>query len=128
VEERSRDHLETARYHQRFAQSLLDPTLTPRLPDGKYEWATVMAFYAAVHYVHAYLWERHRYNPRSHAARAQRVRHDSVLRQCEPAYSRLLSASMSARYERLYQIHETRARGFVEVDLAQVEAVVTAAI
>lgn len=88
----------------------------------------VVAFYAAVHYIHAYLWERHRYNPRSHAARAQRVGHDTVLRQCQPAYTRLLGASISARYERLYQIHETRARELVEVDLAQVEAVVMAAI
>jgi hypothetical protein len=128
VEQRAREHLETARRHQRFAQSLLDLSKGSQVLDGQYEWAIVSAFYSAMHYVHAYLWERHRYYPRSHAARANRVKRDPVLRRCEAAYLRHLGESLSSRYDRLPVAPELLARGLIEVNLAHVESIVTAEI
>jgi hypothetical protein len=128
VEQRTREHIETAEHHQQFARSLLDPRMGSMLPKVRYEWAAVAAFYAAVHYVHAYLWERRRVSPRSHPARSQRVTRDSILRQCEWQYLELLEVSLRARYSRDLDLTEAAARELVEVDLAHVETVVRAAI
>ena len=88
----------------------------------------MIAFYAAVHFVKAYLWERHRVAPRNHTERGHHVRHDPGLRRCANAYGRLLDTGYKARYLRRYRITASRAEQLVNVDLANVEAVVRAAI
>jgi hypothetical protein len=128
MEERTREHIETAQQHQQLAQALLDPRAASGLPESRFAWAAVAAFYAAVHYIHGYLWERHRANPRSHPARNQRVRRDPILQRCEDAYSTLQEVSLRVRYSRGSELSEALARDLGEVDLAHVEATVTAAI
>jgi hypothetical protein len=87
-----------------------------------------MAFYAAVHYVNAYIWERYRIEPRSHAERGYDVQPDPVLRRRERAYRRFRDAGYRSRYDRLYQVSPSEAAGLVNVDLAHVEATIMAAI
>ena len=93
-----------------------------------YEWVSVIAFYAAVHFVNAYLWEQHRVAPRNHSERGHYVRHDPTLRRCANAYGRLLDTGYKARYVRRYRIAASWAEQLVKVELADVESVVRAAI
>jgi hypothetical protein len=128
VEQATREHLATAEINRNLARSLLDSTIAPLLPTLPYQWATVIAFYAAVHYVNAYLWERYRIEPRNHGERGWHVRHDPILRNCEAAYGRLQDAGYRSRYVPLYQIARSQSESLLNVDLAHVEAVVSAAL
>jgi len=92
------------------------------------EWVAVIAFYAAVHLVNAYLWERYRIEPHSHADRSLRVRTDPVLSRCTRAYTRLRDEGYRSRYQRAYRLNVRQATGLVNVDLANVESVIMAAI
>jgi hypothetical protein len=88
----------------------------------------VIAFYAAVHFVNAYLWEMHRIEPRDHADRTWRVKTDPILRNCVGAYDRLRDEGYRSRYHRMRRINARQAAALVLTDLSSVEAVVLAAI
>ena len=124
----SQDHVETAEENDRLARSLLAPAMAEGLPRPPCEWATVIGFYAAVHYVNAYLWERHGIAPRDHTERAYHVRHDRILRRCALAYARLADAGYKSRYIPRFRIAPARAYQLVHVDLANVWSVVLAAM
>jgi hypothetical protein len=128
VELRTQEHIDTAAYNRDLARSLLIPAVAPGLPKPPYEWATVIAFYSAVHLVNAFLWERYRVGPRNHAERGHYVRTDPVLRRCAQAYARLLDVGFKSRYVRRYQIEPARANRLINFDLATVESVVMATI
>lgn len=128
MERETSEHLQTAERNRDFARSLPNRSIGSLLPGPRYEWVTVIAFYAAVHYVNAYLWERYRVRPRNHAERGQYVTRDPVLRRCARAYDRLQDAGFKSRYTALYRIPDWRAEGLVNVDLAEVGATVRAAI
>ena len=70
MDQRTSEHVETAQRCRDIANLLLDAT-SPTPPP--YEWAIVLMFYAAVHYVNAYLWERQRFEPADHLERQQMV-------------------------------------------------------
>jgi hypothetical protein len=61
-------------------------------------WAIVVAFYAVVHDVNAYLWERLRIEPRSHEERSRFVGTVADLRPFFAVYQRLLELGFQARY------------------------------
>jgi hypothetical protein len=127
VEKWTSDHLDTAERNRDLARSLLVASSSLRLPVPPYEWAAVIAFYAAVHYVNAYLWERYRIAPRDHADRNHHVRTDPILRRCLQAYNRLRDEGYRSRYHRSHRLNARQAAGLVNVDLVNVESVVRAA-
>lgn len=88
----------------------------------------VIAFYSAVHYVNAYLWERYRFTPSSHGERSGGVRNDRAIRACRPNYGRLRDAGYYARYDERFALSEQDARELVETDLRRVEATVLLAL
>lgn len=75
-----------------FARSL------PLTDQTRIDWALVIIFYAAVHYVEAYLAKRG-IHLRSHASRDSYVARDSVLRQVWNEYQDLKYFGFNARYE-----------------------------
>lgn len=64
-----RQHLDRATRNRELAHVLMAPALSPNMQPPPFDWAVVAAFYAAVHYVNAYLREKQRYEPRDHAGR-----------------------------------------------------------
>ena len=118
-------HLQTAEHNHVVALTHLDAQ-SPTLPK---EWAAVIAFYAAVHYVNAYLWEIRRYAPPDHQSRNYLVDGDAVLIQCRHEYRRLLNAGYSARYVPGFRLQEQNARVLIdEGDLELVRQTVRAAL
>ena len=93
-----------------------------------YEWAAVIAFYSAVHYVNGYLWEIRRYAPPDHGSRNRLVNGDPVLRVCRDQYSDLFGAGFRARYTPSFRLLESASRELVEVDLGEVRRVVRGAL
>lgn len=63
-------HLATASQNRDFAAILVN-TYDDAPPS--LNWAAVAAFYAAVHYVNAYLWEIARVEPSNHLERAKLI-------------------------------------------------------
>ena len=62
------------------------------------DWAVIAAFYAAVHWINAYLLTQG-YEPKHHTARDNAIRRYSVTRKIAWEYSELKSHSFSARYK-----------------------------
>ena len=59
----------------------------------------VAAFYAGVHLVNAYLWEVHRFEPRTHHQRQSYVTRDPVLEAVQAEYRSLAELGWAARYD-----------------------------
>lgn len=89
--------------------------------------AAVIAFYATVHYVNAYLWERQRYEPRTHGERTQKVRDTPVLKRASFSYRRLRQVAYDMRYEPFAQPSLSVARNALR-DMRDVERVIRAAL
>jgi hypothetical protein len=68
MEQKTRDHIEVAQGNWQFAVWISHPA--PDRPDQSNAWAVVAAFYGAVHFVNAYLWEVHHTEPGNHHQRA----------------------------------------------------------
>jgi len=86
VDQQTREHLDLAERNRDLARALLDPAIASNLQPAPHEWIAVIAFYAAVHYVSAYLWERHRETIEEQPKRFARVRTESRLRRCASQY------------------------------------------
>ena len=125
MEQKTRNHLAKARRNERFAGVLflfyLTPGgITPRgqqpTPDQPAEllWSVVVAFYSAVHYVNAYLWEKYRFSPPNHAAREQRIYADSTLARIAISYDMLKDWGMQARYDPVAQITDADAQQAID--------------
>ena len=93
-----------------------------------WEWVAVIAFYAAVHYVNAYLWETRRLKPANHGHRGAEIRADSRLVWCRAGYRALQDTGFRARYVETYTLEEQRARSLLNTDLRLVEATVMQAL
>jgi hypothetical protein len=128
VDQQTREHIDLAERNRDLARALLAPAISGSLQPSPYEWIAVIAFYAAVHYVSAYLWEKHREVIDEHPKRAARVRTEGILKRCSPQYGRLSNAGWNARYTRGFQMSRQDAERLVNFDLANVESVVMAAI
>lgn len=63
-----------------------------------FDWAVCGTFYAALHYVDAYL-ATHNIHPHSHAIRISHIQRDSRLNAIYVDYRELLNESRDARYE-----------------------------
>ncbi len=86
------EHLARAQENEEFARSL-------DLTKGFYvDWAITLLFYAAPHYVDAYLAIKP-YHPQNHDSRDKEVASNGSLQQIYPDYRRLKDRSQAARYE-----------------------------
>ena len=66
MDQRTREHLDLAERDHKLAQDLLGLAASGTLRPPPYEWIAVVAFYAALHYVNAYLWEIQQRETNSH--------------------------------------------------------------
>ena len=121
MEEGTRQHLTTAVENREFARSLLGDD---EVSAAARRWAVVVAFYAAVHYVNAYIWERLRIEPANHEDRTTLVTTVTDLRPIQTQYLRLLSVSFDARYARRFRVTHEVAEARVHGDLDAIRAAV----
>jgi len=101
VNEHTRDFLVAARRHQtaaEFLRTLADDEPTVR------EWIAVVAFYSAVHYINAYLWERQQIEPANHAERSRFVLFVRDLRPIQDVYRSLRDTAYVCRYSPQYRL------------------------
>ncbi len=88
----------------------------------------VVACYAAVHYVNAYLWERQRYEPSNHDARVRAVARAADLNVALDAYENLRTLAFLARYRPQFRLSPANAERALQIDLARVEQSVLATL
>lgn len=122
---KTRDHLATADRNRAVAERLIAETDAESI---SCEWATVVAFYAAVHLVNAFLWERRSLEPLNHEERSRFVFTIAELRPIAQVYQRLSANGYHARYTPRYRISPQRARQFINTDLAAIESTIVAAL
>jgi hypothetical protein len=87
------EHIEKARGNEAFAASIT-PDNQPRI-----DWKLIVVFYAAMHYVEAYLAKAMAAHLRSHTARDSYMGRDSNLKRIYSEYQDLKYFGYSARYE-----------------------------
>ena len=121
------NHLRISARNRDLALALLDPSLAGLRP-SPWEWVAVIAFYAAVHAVNAYLWETRRFAPSDHAARNNEVRYNLPISGCRVSYLALNRAGHGARYNEQFSLTEQEARELLDVDFRHVEATVMQAL
>ncbi|MCA1723777.1 MAG: hypothetical protein LC748_05930 [Thermomicrobia bacterium] len=118
-------HLDTAGQNRDLAHALLNAT---ELRPSPLEWVGVIAFYAAVHYVNGYLWEKLHYEPRNHDERQRMVTTVADLKAATVSYTRLRSLAYQARYNPGFRLTRNEADIALRVDLYSVEIAVHAAL
>jgi hypothetical protein len=128
MEPRTREHLSKAAHNGHIASWLLNATPPAAASLPPWDWAIVAAFYAAIHYVNAYLWEARRYQPPNHGARLNAVSRNRALRAAYPSYVRLRGLAFQARYDPAYRPTRADAEDAVQRHLAQVERTVRSAL
>ena len=121
------NHLHVAARNRDLARALLTPPHAGMQP-APWEWVAVIAFYAAIHCVHAYLWETDRQDPRDHKLRHLKVQADPRLARGRSSYGALSHAGRLARYDEGFSLTEQEARRLVEVHFRRVEAMVMQAL
>jgi hypothetical protein len=127
VDPRTVNHLRVVQRNRDLARALLDPALTGLRP-SPWEWVAVIAFYAAVHCVNAYLWETRRLVPTSHRHRRLELQASLRINACRQSYSVLNLAGYHARYDETFAVSEQQARTLLEVHFRHVEATVMRAL
>ena len=127
MESKTETHLAAARRNRDLARALIDPSLANLRP-APWEWVAVIAFYAAVHFVNAYLWETVRHEPSSHPDRLARVRRERPIRQCRRRYADLQTLGHRARYEAAFALSEQEARNLVRDNLRYIETTIMAGL
>ena len=88
-------HVDLAQTNRDFAHALIQ---TPPIDRGPATWAIVAAFYSAVHYVNAYLWESGHIEPRNHSERSNSVSNDQYFRAVSARYKLLSRRAYDSRY------------------------------
>jgi hypothetical protein len=88
----------------------------------------VVAFYSAVHYANAFLWEAHRFRPANHDKRTDRLYSESRLNPVYENYTILRDHAWKARYWRRYRIPYSDTENLIKVDLAAVKDAVELAL
>lgn len=117
MDERTRDHLRTARANRDYALSIL---LSEETTATQQNWAAVAAFYAAMHAINSYLWEIARLEPANHRDRREIVTRWPTLRSILASYDELFTFSIRARYEPGYAIRRSRLNSLVNRNLTHV--------
>ena len=92
------------------------------------EWVAVVAFYAAVHDVNAILWEWRSIKPETHTERTWYVDNHPPLSAFKLDYRLLNNHGWSSRYTPGYRLNSQQAQNLIDVNLAQIEAVVCSAL
>jgi hypothetical protein len=128
MEPRTQEHLARAEHHRDIAQLLVSPQASQLSPEPPTDWAVVAAFYAAVHYVNAWLWETRQFRPGTHADRTAAVRAEPPLRPAAQAYRNLQDLAYQARYAYRFQPTTQVLTDAVQVDLETVRRVVRQAL
>lgn len=121
------NHLRISERNRDLALRLLDPSLAGLRP-SPWEWVAVIAFYAAVHAVNAYLWETRRFAPGDHLARSTEVRYNLPISSCRASYQKLNRAGYYARYDEQFSLPEQKARELLDAEFRRVEATVMRAL
>lgn len=86
------------------------------------------AFYSAVHYVNAFLWETLAFRPSNHDERTDRVYSEPALNPVYDNYTLLSDHAWKARYYRDYRIPHADIQDLLHTDLAGVESAVESAL
>jgi hypothetical protein len=128
LDPRTQEHLARARRNREVADALIGADARRVIDPPALEWATVAAFYSAVHYVNAYLWEKLRHEPRNHDERTNMVARASDLRTVFRSYSRLQDRAYRARYARTFSISPGDVAEAVQTHLRAVERAVLTAL
>ncbi|HZS02645.1 MAG TPA: hypothetical protein VFE37_28280 [Chloroflexota bacterium] len=97
------EHLARAERNRAIARALCDPQQCSSVQPPPWEWAAVAGFYAALHYVHALLWELHGLTPHDHPARRGYVARTAPLNRVLGAYDTLYDLGWQARYRRTFR-------------------------
>jgi hypothetical protein len=121
-------HLETAARNRELARALVSLGPTMGLPSPPFEWVAVVAFYAAVHYVNAILWEWGGVKPDTHTERTWYVEYHPPLAAFRLEYRHLNIHGWNARYAAGYRLSLRQAQTLVEVTLLHVERVVCSSL
>lgn len=102
--------------HLRFAVTLLQqvPEQTANASD---DWVLVVAFYAAVHVMNAWRWERRQQQPRTHNDRRNLIRAEPALQPVKRAFQQLRNQSEQTRYSPTFRA--TRTDAVVTINRAQ---------
>jgi hypothetical protein len=108
---RTSAYLQLADQNRTLATQMLN--LSPPQP----KWAAVVAFYAAVNYVGAYLKEIHNREAQSHPDRRNEIAKDLLLQKALQNYDRLFNAAWSARYEPTFSLTVSGAQELIDTDL-----------
>src|SRR5581483_12494085 len=93
-----------------------------------YEWAAVAAFYAAVHYVNAFIWERLGQAPQDHHARRNFIARTVPLNRVLGDYDPLAASAWHARYTATFQPTPAQIRQAVYVRVDAIRTVVYQAL
>jgi hypothetical protein len=121
-------HLATGDRNRDLARALIGPSAAALPQPPTLEWALVVAFYAAVHYVNAYLWEQQRYEPHRREDRVIAVGRVIALRRASAAYARLQTLGYDARYRAGYRATRAAVEAAIHTDLEQVAQAVRRAL
>jgi hypothetical protein len=121
VEPHTELHLTTALENQQFAAALLADAEATR---AALRWSVTAAFYAAVHYVNAYLWEVARFAPHDHRARYAAMTRWPAITPARTPYERLADAAFRARYVPGHRIPARATNRLVELDLAVIDRII----
>ena len=127
MEDETIDHLMAAEQNRELTRALLAPT-GQRLRPRRGEWTGVIAFYSAVHYVNAFLWEARRFAPKSHQERRGAFNREATLQPLLDNYRVLQAFSFDARYLVPFSASESEVRDLVDIDLRAVEGAILLAL
>lgn len=121
LDPKTQQHLDTAERNQALAYTLLQSAAS--MQPSPLEWAAVVAFYSAVHFVNAFCWETHTFEPGSHRGRRIEVgRH--FPRAVAASYRSLNDAGWDVRYMPLYTIAPADVSELLDLRLAAVRSAV----
>lgn len=127
MEDETVDHLWTAEQNRDLARALLGPDARSLRPRRR-EWTGIVAFYSAVHYANAYLWEARRVAPTNHQERREAFSREAVLRPVRGSYRVLQEFAFDARYVVPFAASDAEVRDLTDVNLRAVEAAVLRAL
>jgi hypothetical protein len=125
VDQTTLDHLRVSTKNRDLARALLAQS---GLDPAPWEWVAVIAFYSAVHYVNAYLWERYHLSPANHQERSYGVLHDQAVNGCKEEYELLKDRGFHARYSERFSLTVQEASALVTGELRAAEAAVLLAL
>jgi len=118
MDQKTADYLSKADANRDLAGELIASSLR----SSPYDWGIVIAFYAAVHYVNAYLWQNdNRYEPKDHRDRSGKINTQPTLYRVRSQYRRLNGLRFRARYRETAHFNQTAAQGAL-ADLRDIEA------